>query len=64
MKKAADKMRGKIDNVKFSEPSIEIVNNVTANKEKNPEIIKKLLVEQIYSTVKWRESILYLSKQV
>ena len=63
MRKAADNMRGKIDNVKFSEPLIEIVNNVTANKEKNPEIIKKLLVEQIYSTVKWRESILYLSKK-
>ena len=63
MRKAADNMRGKIDNVKFSEPLIEIVNNVTANKEKNPEIIKKLLVEQIYSTVKWRESILYLTKK-
>ena len=62
MKKAADKMKVKIDKVKFSEPSIEIVNNVTAYKEKNPEKIKKLLVEQIYSTVKWRESILYLSK--
>ena len=30
--------------------------------KKNPEIIKKLLIDQIYSTVKWRESIEYMEK--
>ena len=29
--------------------------------ENNPETIKKLLVEQISSTVRWRESIIYMS---
>ena len=30
--------------------------------QKKPEIIKKLLIDQIYSTVKWRESIEYMEK--
>ena len=29
----------------------------------NLEIIKKLLIDQIFSTVKWRESIIYMSDQ-
>ena len=57
MKPAAKAMEEKIKNTEFKKPLIEIVNNVTATPEKNPEIIKKLLVEQIYSTVKWRQSI-------
>ena len=35
--------------------------NVTAEPENNPENIKRLLVEQISSTVRWRESIIYMS---
>ncbi len=58
MKPAANIMREKIKNTKFKEPQFKIVNNVNANTENNPENIKSLLVEQIFSTVKWRESIL------
>jgi [acyl-carrier-protein] S-malonyltransferase len=36
---------------------------VTAEVEKSPEKIKKLLIEQIYSKVRWRESILYMQKK-
>ena len=35
---------------------------MTASSEKDPEKIKKLLVDQIYTKVRWRESILYMSK--
>ena len=35
---------------------------MTATPEKNPEILKKLLVEQIFSTVRWRESIIKMSE--
>ncbi len=38
-----------------------IINNVTANSEKDPNIIKNLLIDQIFSTVRWRESLLYMS---
>ena len=61
MKPAAEKMKDKIKNINFNKPSIDIINNVTAKSEKDAEIIKKLLIEQIYSTVKWRESIINIS---
>jgi len=35
---------------------------VTATLEKNSSIIKKLLIEQIFTTVRWRESIINMSK--
>ena len=38
-----------------------IINNVNANAETDPENIKSLLVEQIFSTVRWRESILKMN---
>jgi len=60
MKPAAAKMKEKILNTNFKDPSIEIVSNVTAKGERHGENIKKLLVEQIYSKVRWRESILHM----
>tara|TARA_A100001015_G_scaffold309860_1_gene410092 strand:- start:124 stop:1059 length:936 start_codon:yes stop_codon:yes gene_type:complete len=63
MKPAALKMKEKIDSTKFNKPLFDIVNNVTANPENDQNIIKKLLIEQIYSTVKWRESMINISKK-
>ena len=63
MKPAADNMREKINSVNFLKPNFDIVCNVTSKPENNPEIIKKLLIEQICSTVKWRESIINMSKE-
>ena len=62
MKSAADVMKGKIEGVHFKEPSFKVINNVTATPEKNPEILKKLLVEQIFSSERWRESIIKMSE--
>ena len=62
MKSAAELMREKIFKVEFKEPSFDIINNVTAQTEKKPENIKELLVKQIFSTVKWRDSILKMSE--
>tara|TARA_Y100000389_G_scaffold71507_1_gene68185 strand:- start:9908 stop:10849 length:942 start_codon:yes stop_codon:yes gene_type:complete len=58
MKPAANNMLEKIDKTKFNDPLVDIVNNVTAKPQKDAMIIKKLLVEQIFSTVRWRESLL------
>ena len=58
MKPAAESMEEKINKINFNKPSFEILNNVTANSEADPVNIKKLLIKQIYSTVKWRESII------
>ena len=60
MKSAAEKMKDKILNTSFTDPSISIVSNVTAKAENDQKNIKKLLIEQIYSKVRWRESILYM----
>ena len=62
MKPAAKIMKEKIDNVKFSTPSFEIISNVTAIPEDNPDSIKRLLIDQIFSTVKWRESLIKMNK--
>ena len=63
MKPAAKKMEQKINDTNFKNPSISVVNNVTANPEENSIEIKKLLVKQIFSTVKWRQSILKMSEE-
>ena len=63
MSPAAKAMKQKIDEVNFEKPKVEIFSNVTAGPEKNPSIIKNLLVEQIFSTVRWRETLLNMVKK-
>ena len=63
MKPAAVSMEDKIKSVNFKKPIFDVVCNVTSNPANEPEKIKNLLIEQIYSTVRWRESILYMSKE-
>jgi len=60
MKMAADKMDGKIKSTTFKNPKIGLVNNVTAKEVNDSEEIKNLLVKQIVSKVRWRESVLYM----
>jgi len=63
MSSAATKMKDKINLVDFKKPIFDVVCNVTSKPENNPENIKKLLVKQICSTVRWRESIINMSKE-
>ena len=63
MKPAAKEMENKINNTKFEKPLFEIINNVTANSEINPINLKRLLIEQIYSTVRWRESLMKMHEK-
>ena len=58
MKPAAKSMEDKIINTTFKKPNLKIITNVNAAAEDNPEKIKRLLVDQIFSTVKWRESLI------
>ena len=62
MKPAANIMQKKIREIKFKKPQIEIINNVSASSESNPEIIKELLIKQIFSSVRWRESLIKMSQ--
>ncbi len=61
MKPAAEVMKEKINNIQFNNPLIKIINNVTAKAEIDSNIIKNLLIDQIFSTVRWRESLINMS---
>jgi len=63
MSKAAKIMEEKINKTIFKKPLFKIVNNVNAMPEDDPEKIKKYLIEQISSTVRWRESIIKMSAE-
>ena len=63
MNSAAIKMRDKIDNTNFIKPEYELVSNVTSLPTNNPDEIKKLLVKQICSKVRWRESMLFMKEK-
>jgi [acyl-carrier-protein] S-malonyltransferase len=62
MTPAANIMENKINSSNFKKPKFNIVCNVTSKNENNPDEIKKLLVKQICSPVRWRESIIYMAK--
>ena len=62
MNSAAIKMNEKINAVKFKKPDYAIIGNVTASPVNNPDNIKELLIKQIYSKVRWRESIIFMGK--
>jgi [acyl-carrier-protein] S-malonyltransferase len=53
MKPAADNLADLVNTVNFSAPQVPVVHNVHAQTETDPEIIKALMLEQIYSPVKW-----------
>ena len=63
MKPAAKTMKAKIETINFKKPILDIISNVTSKSENNPENIKRLLIEQIYSTVRWRESLIRMSEE-
>tara|TARA_B100000470_G_C19748074_1_gene372407 strand:+ start:216 stop:1139 length:924 start_codon:yes stop_codon:yes gene_type:complete len=57
MRPATEAMRKEIKNTEFKIPTNEIFSNVTAKNTKNPDEIKRLLIEQIEKPVRWREII-------
>jgi [acyl-carrier-protein] S-malonyltransferase len=57
MRPAAERLAEQITVTTFSVPLIPIVHNVTADVETNPEKIKALMIEQIYSPVRWVECV-------
>jgi [acyl-carrier-protein] S-malonyltransferase len=63
MKKAAEDMKDKIENTNFVNPKPNIISNVTAKEERDINKIKPLLIDQITSRVRWRESVNYMIKQ-
>ena len=57
MKPAQEKLAKAIENVRFNNPIIPIYQNVTTTAVTDPEEIKKNLIAQLTSSVKWTQSI-------
>ena len=56
-------MEDKINSTKFEKPNFEIICNVSTNPENNPENLRKLLIEQIYSHEMERKHYKYVKLQ-
>lgn len=61
MQPAADRMAEALAAVGIEEPIVPLVANVRAQAVTNPEEIRKLLVEQVTGSVRWRESVLWMA---
>jgi len=60
MEKATEIMKNEIKNLNINTTNKILISNVTGKPINDPEDIKKLLVSQIESRVRWRESIKYM----
>ncbi|GFZ80041.1 hypothetical protein RLOatenuis_1420 [Rickettsiales bacterium] len=58
MHSQAEIMADKLSKVNFLDPLVPLISNVTADVVRRGAPIKNLLVQQIYSTVRWQESII------
>ena len=57
MKKAADEFSQLLNNIKFKDPEIPILQNADARIKMRADEIKPILVEQLYKPVRWVDSI-------
>ena len=60
MQPAADAMREALGRVNIRPPAVPVLANVTATETAEPDMVRRLLVEQVTGRVRWRESILAL----
>jgi [acyl-carrier-protein] S-malonyltransferase len=62
MKPAADEMAEALAEVNLKEPLVPLIANISAAPVRDPEEIKRLLVEQVTGLVRWRESVLAMKQ--
>jgi len=60
MSSATDIMKNEINNSNFERPKNTIISNVTSLEIEDPNKIKELLIKQIESPVRWRESVIHM----
>lgn len=63
MKDAADKLAQEFNSITFNSPEIPVINNVDVKAESDVEAIKLALIKQLYSPVRWTETIEALAKE-
>ncbi len=62
MKPAAEKLKARLQNITISKPNIPVVNNASVTVNDDAKNIKDALVKQLYSPVRWVETIEYLTQ--
>jgi [acyl-carrier-protein] S-malonyltransferase len=62
MQPAADAMATALAQAALARPFVPLVANVTADVVTDPDMIRRLLVEQVTGTVRWRESVLRMAE--
>lgn len=63
MQPAGDKLAVELGKVSLSTPNIPVVNNVDVEVEREPDAIRDALIRQLYSPVRWTETVRYLVEQ-
>jgi [acyl-carrier-protein] S-malonyltransferase len=63
MAPAAEIMREALALVTVNTPAVPVIANMTARPVTDPDTIRKLLVEQVTGTVRWRESVAYMAAE-
>jgi [acyl-carrier-protein] S-malonyltransferase len=61
MQPAADEMATALASATIVAPSVAVVANVTARPERDPEVLRRLLIEQVTGRVRWRESMEWMA---
>ncbi|AUJ70280.1 ACP S-malonyltransferase [Pseudoalteromonas sp. NC201] len=63
MKPAADKLAKDLEILAFSEPKFDVINNVDVAVAKDAAAIKDALIRQLYSPVRWTETVQAVAKE-
>ena len=63
MQAAADEMAAALASATIVAPAVPVIANVTARPERDPEAIRRLLVEQVTGRVRWRESMEWMATE-
>ena len=63
MKPATDKLATTLNNMTFNAPQFAVINNVDVKVESSAENIKAALIAQLYSPVRWTETVEEMAKQ-
>jgi [acyl-carrier-protein] S-malonyltransferase len=61
MKPAADQLASLLKDIQFNVPNVPVINNVDVAYPNDPTAIKQALVEQLYSPVRWTETVTKLA---
>lgn len=63
MQPAAERLAERLNGINLEAPKVPVVNNVDVKAPSQPEQIKSALVRQLYSSVRWSDTIRYLARQ-